>query len=98
MVDPNWVYFSSIWVEDADYVKIQNVTLGYDFKKIWKNCPLSQLRLYVSAQNLFTFSGYSGMDPEVGSSGYTGYSWAAGVDNGVYPSPRTYLVGVNIKF
>ena len=98
MVDPNWVQFSQIWVEDADYVKIQNVTLGYDFKNIWKACPLSQLRLYVSAQNLFTFTGYSGMDPEIGSNGGTSDSWAAGIDNGFYPSPRTYLVGVNIKF
>ena len=97
MVDPNWVNFSSIWVEDADYLKIQNVTLGYDFKRIWKGCPLSQLRLYVSAQNLFTFTGYSGMDPENGSDGDT-VGWAAGIDNGFYPSPRTYLVGVNIKF
>ena len=97
MVDPNWVNFSEIWVEDADYVKIQNVTLGYDFKRIWKACPLSQLRLYVSAQNLFTFTGYSGMDPENGSDGDT-VGWASGIDNGFYPSPRTYLVGLNIKF
>ena len=97
MGNPNWKTFSSIWVEDADYVKIQNVTLGYDFKNIWKTCPLGQLRLYVSAQNLFTFTDYSGMDPEIGSDGDT-VSWAAGVDNGFYPSPRTYLVGVNIKF
>lgn len=97
MGNPNWKTFSSIWVEDADYVKIQNVTLGYDFKNIWKTCPLGQLRLYVSAQNLFTFTDYSGMDPEIGSDGGT-VSWAAGVDNGFYPSPRTYLVGVNIKF
>ena len=96
--DVNWQTFSSIWVEDADYVKIQNVTLGYDFKNIWKNCPFGQLRLYVSAQNLFTFTGYSGMDPEIGSQGGTDQSWAAGIDNGFYPSPRTYLIGVNIKF
>ena len=97
MGDVNWKTFSSIWVEDADYVKIQNVTLGYDFKNLWKSCPFGQLRLYVSAQNLFTFTGYSGMDPEIGSSGDT-VGWAAGIDNGFYPSPRTYLVGVNVKF
>jgi len=91
--------FSEIWVEDADYVKIQNITLGYDFKRLWKNCPLSQMRVYVSAQNLFTFTGYSGMDPEVGShGGDDGYSWGAGVDNGYYPAPKTFLVGVNLKF
>ncbi len=96
----NWMTFSEIWVEDADFVKIQNITFGYDFKNIWKTCPLSQLRLYVSAQNLLTFSGYSGLDPEVGSSGGndSGYSWGAGVDNGYYPAPKTFLVGVNLKF
>ncbi|MDO5128519.1 MAG: TonB-dependent receptor [Prevotellaceae bacterium] len=96
----NWMTFSDIWVEDADYVKIQNVTLGYDFARLWKNCPFGQLRLYVQAQNLFTFTGYSGMDPEIGSSGGNddSYSWGSGIDNGFYPSPRTYLVGVNIKF
>ena len=96
----NFMTMSEIWLEDADYVKIQNITLGYDFKQIWKSCPLSQLRVYVAANNLFTFTGYSGMDPEMGSSGGNddGYGWAAGIDNGFYPTPRTYMVGVNIKF
>ena len=94
----NFMTMSEIWLEDADYVKIQNVTLGYDFKKLWKSCPLQQLRLYVSANNLFTFTGYSGMDPELGSEGGSGNTWAAGIDNGFYPTPRTYMVGVNVKF
>ena len=94
----NFMTMSEIWLEDADYVKIQNITLGYDFKQIWKSCPLSQLRVYVAANNLFTFTGYSGMDPELGSEGGSGYGWAAGIDNGFYPTPRTYMVGVNIKF
>ena len=93
----NFMTMSEIWLEDADYVKIQNVTFGYDFKKIWKSCPLSQLRVYFTAQNLFTFTGYTGMDPELGADGST-VSWAAGIDNGFYPTPRTYMVGVNIKF
>ncbi|MBQ7426328.1 MAG: TonB-dependent receptor [Prevotella sp.] len=94
----NFMTMSEIWLEDADYVKIQNITLGYDFKQIWKSCPFSQLRVYVAANNLFTFTGYSGMDPELGSEGGSGYGWAAGIDNGFYPTPRTYMVGVNIKF
>ena len=96
--DINYSTFSSIWVEDADYVRIQNVTLGYDFKRLWKTCPFSQLRLYVAAENLFTFTGYTGMDPEVGASGSDGYTWGQGIDCGFYPVPRTYMVGVNIKF
>ena len=52
--------------------------------------------LYVAAQNLFTITGYSGMDPEVGYGGYQ--NWVSGIDLGFYPSPRTYMVGANIKF
>ena len=94
----NFMTMSEIWLEDANYVKIQNITLGYDFKQLWKSCPLSQLRLYVAANNLFTITKYSGMDPELGSEGGSGYGWAAGIDNGFYPTPRTYMVGVNLKF
>lgn len=95
---PNWKYMSAAMLEDGDYFKIQNVTLGYDFKRLWKSCPLQQLRVYVAANNLITFTKYTGMDPEIASSGGTSDSWAAGIDTGVYPSPRTYLVGVNLKF
>ena len=99
MVDPNWVNFSSIWVEDADYVRIQNVTLGYDFARLWKTSPFSQIHFYVAANNLYTFTDYSGMEPEIASSGTEqSLGWAAGIDNGVYPSPRTYMVGLNLKF
>ncbi len=92
----NWQEISDIYIEDADYLKIQNITLGYDFKYIFKNTPFSQLRLYVTAQNLYTFTGYSGMDPEIGY-GYD-ESWVSGIDLGFYPSPRTYLLGINLKF
>jgi len=92
----NWQEISDIYIEDADYVKIQNVTFGYDFKKLLPNIPFGQARLYVSGQNLYTFTKYSGQDPEIGYGG--GQSWVSGVDLGFYPSPRTYLVGVNLKF
>jgi len=92
----NWQNISDIYIEDGDYLKIQNVTLGYDFKKLFKNMPLGQARIFVAAQNLYTFTGYSGMDPEIGY-GY-GESWVKGIDLGYYPSPRTYMVGVNLKF
>ena len=91
----NWV--STRYMEDADYFKIKTVTLGYDFKHIWKGCPFQQLRLYVQAQNLYTFTGYSGLDPEVGNSA-GGNGWASGIDLGLYPPSRTYLVGASIKF
>ena len=90
-----WV--STRYMQNADYFKIQNVTLGYNFNKLWKNSPFSQLRLYVQAQNLYTFTGYTGVDPEVGSSGGKD-SWARGIDVGLYPSARTFVVGASIKF
>ena len=93
----NTNYVSTRYMEDADYFKVKTVTLGYDFKRLWKSCPLQQLRLYVQAQNLITFTGYTGLDPEVGNSaGADG--WASGIDLGLYPPSRTYLVGASIKF
>ena len=94
----NFTQISDIYVEDADYFRLQNITLGYDLKNIWKKCPMQQLRVYVTAQNLFTITGYKGMDPEIGANAGVGDSWASGIDVGYYPAPRTYMVGVNVKF
>jgi TonB-linked SusC/RagA family outer membrane protein len=93
----NTNYVSTRYMEDADFFKIKTVTLGYDFKHLWKGCPFQQLRLYVQAQNLHTFTGYTGLDPEVGNSAGAD-SWASGIDLGLYPPSRTYLVGASIKF
>ena len=90
-------YNSDIWAQDADYIKIRNITFGYDFKKLFKNLPFSSCRLFVTGQNLFTITGYDGMDPEVGT-GAPNYSWSSGIDTGYYPSPKVYMAGVSIKF
>jgi len=96
-INEQWV--STRYMQDADYFKIQNVTLGYDFKHCWKSCPFQQLRLYVQAQNLYTFTGYTGVDPEVGANGGdSNFSWVRGLDLGLYPSSRTFLIGASIKF
>jgi TonB-linked SusC/RagA family outer membrane protein len=97
----NWVEFSDLYIHDGSYLRVSNITLGYDVAKIvrWKN--LSQFRLYVAAQNLITFTKYSGMDPEVGASSSDAsgtYTFGQGVDNGFYPLPRVYMAGVNIIF
>ncbi len=98
----NWSNFSDLYVQDGDYFRIQNITLGYDFKTLisWKY--LSQCRLYVQVQNLATFTKYDGMDPEIGSyngnDGNSSQAWVSGVDMGYYPHPRTILVGLNLKF
>ncbi len=94
---PNTIWVSTRYMEDADYFKIKAVTLGYDFKSIWKSCPLQQLRFYVQASNLYTFTGYTGLDPEVGSAGGA-QGWASGIDLGLYPPSRTWTVGASIKF
>jgi TonB-linked SusC/RagA family outer membrane protein len=94
---PNANWISQRYMENADYFKIKTVTLGYDFKRIWKACPLQQLRFYVQAQNLFTITGYTGLDPEVGNTA-GGSGWASGIDLGLYPPARTFLVGASIKF
>lgn len=90
----NW-QFSDLYLQDGDYLRISNITLGYDFAKLLKCKYISQARLYASVQNAFTFTNYDGMDPEIG---YGTSKWVSGIDLGYYPRPRTYLFGVNLKF
>jgi len=94
----NWSWVSDVYMQNADYLKIQNVTLGYDLARIWKNKLFTQVRVYAQAQNLFTFTSYTGVDPECSSNGGNGGSWVRGVDVGLYPSARTFLVGLSVKF
>ncbi len=91
-------WISSRYMQDADYFKIQNITLGYDFKHIWKNSPFQMLRLYAQAQNIYTFTDYTGVDPECSANGGSSDDWARGIDVGLYPSARTYIVGLSVKF
>lgn len=93
----NRMNISELYIEDGDFIKIQNVTLGYDFKKLLPGMPFGQARLYVAGRNLWTITKYSGMDPEVGySDGQT--AAVSGIDLGFYPAPKTYLMGLNLKF
>ncbi|RAJ93145.1 TonB-linked SusC/RagA family outer membrane protein [Larkinella arboricola] len=94
----NYSNASSFYVENGDYLRIRNVALGYNLpadviRKATRNAVKS-LRLYVTAQNLFTFTKYTGFDPEVGSANPLN----AGIDTGVYPLPRTITGGLNIVF
>lgn len=93
----NWQYVSDLYVENGDYFRITNIALGFDFKKVFRHIPLQKLRVYVSGQNLFTFTKYTGLDPEV--SAYTGAeSWARGIDLGNYPTGYSFMFGVNIHY
>lgn len=94
----NYMQNSDLFVEDADFFRIQTISLGYDFNRLWKNSPFGQLRLYVQAQNPFVITNYKGMDPEVGSDGGSGNNWAKGIDVGYYPQARAMILGVNLKF
>ncbi len=90
---------SSRYVEDGSYLRIKNITLGYTFPKKWMSkARIENLRLYCNIQNLYTFTKYSGYDPEIGASTQDATGLTYGVDNGRYPSPTTYSIGLNITF
>ncbi len=81
---------STRWLENGSYAKLKNLTFGYTLPENWTDrAKVKALRLYVSFDNLCTITNYSGLDPEVGLSG---------LDYGVYPSARTYMFGVSVKF
>lgn len=90
----NW-QFSDLYIQDGDYLRISNLTFGYNFAPLMKQKWCSNARLYFQVQNLATFTKYDGMDPEIG---YGTQDWVSGVDLGYYPRPRTYLFGVNLAF
>ncbi|WP_298363740.1 TonB-dependent receptor [uncultured Lutibacter sp.] len=86
---------STYFVEDASYVRIQNIQLGYTLdSEISEKIGLNKLRLYASANNLYTFTKYRGFDPGASSGNPIG----GGIDDGFYPIPRTYMLGLNINF
>lgn len=94
-LNQNWVRSSDLYLKPGSFLRIKSVNLGYDFRKLLPNLPVQQLRLYVSATNLWTFTKYKGIDPEVG---YGPAGWASGLDVGSYPQPKTIMVGLNVKF
>ena len=87
---------SSYYIQDGSFLKLKNLQIGYDFSSAIKQKGISRLRLYVAATNLFTITKYTGLDPEVSSVSST-YS-APGVDYGIVPMSRQFLVGVNATF
>ncbi|MBZ5856091.1 SusC/RagA family TonB-linked outer membrane protein [Flavihumibacter profundi] len=84
-------------VEDGSYVKLKNISLGYNFSNgLTSKIRAKQLRIYVSAQNLATWTKYTGLDPEVNF--YDSDNTKQGIDYGIYPSSKTFLAGINITF
>ena len=86
--------FSSYWIENGDFFRLQSMTFGYNLPKNFR-LGLEKLRVYVTGENLFVLTGYSGTDPEVGNNGLD----APGIDRfNYYPRPRTFSLGLNISF
>ena len=86
----NAQFWSDYYIKDASFLKLDNITLGYNFKGLIPALEKSKinLRMYASVQNVFVSTPYKGVDPEVSS----------GIDNGVYPRPRTFVIGLNARF
>lgn len=95
---------STRFLEDGSYMRIRNVTLGYNFKDLLKWKDIAGFRLYVTAQNAFTFTKYPGLDPEIQANANDtrglGLSsdLAVGIDWGTVPAPRTFIVGLKLDF
>ena len=87
---------SSQWLEKAGFVRLSNITLGYTFNKLKKNSFVQDARIYISSQNLFILTKYSGYDPENSITG--GNDRWAGVDDGSYPQTRSFIAGVKFSF
>ena len=88
----NWVC-SDIYIQDGSYLRLKNISLGYTLpQNLTKKICIERFRVYVRAENLFTWTKYWGFDPEIGSS-----STSMGVDYGVYPQARIWTVGFNLS-
>ncbi len=90
----NFTQISDLYVQDGDFLRISNLTIGYDLSKVLRKSYLGKVRLYAAALNLITFTKYDGMDPEIGY----GEGFSSGVDLGYYPRPRTLMFGANVRF
>jgi TonB-linked SusC/RagA family outer membrane protein len=92
MKDNKNTFYSTRYIEDGSYVRLDNATLAYNFAKPVKY--INSIRLYTTVNNLFTITNYSGIDPEISQGGV-----APGIDyNNFYPKTRTFLFGVNVAF
>ena len=90
----NW-QSSDLYVKNGSYLRLKTAQLGYTLPlSITKKASIQRLRVYVAAENLLTFTGYDGFDPELASGSYT----TIGVDKGIYPQSRTITIGANITF
>jgi TonB-linked SusC/RagA family outer membrane protein len=91
---------NSYYIEDGSYLRLQNVQLGYTLpQSLLQIAGLKSLRIYAQAENVFTITGYSGLTPEIGNTQSADAGTPNfGIDEGTYPNPRTFTMGVNLSF
>lgn len=95
----NWTKPSDLYVKDGSYLRLKNITIGYTLPQKWtQRFFVKKLRIYVSAENLFTSTKYDGFDPEISASTSGLQTLSMGIDKGVYPQSRTFYFGANIAF
>ena len=95
----NYTRVSDLFVEDASYIRLQNISLSYTFPRSWKwmeAARLSNVRVYANVQNVYTWTKYKGLDPEIGA--MYGDALMTGFDYGRYPSPRIFTFGLSASF
>lgn len=93
----NYTRISDLLIEDASYIRLQNISVGYTLpRKAISKLYLSNVRIYANIQNLYTWTKYKGLDPEIGA--MYGDALMTGLDYGRYPSPRIYTFGLNVSF
>jgi TonB-linked SusC/RagA family outer membrane protein len=94
--DVNWSTANQRYIEDGSYTRLKNVTLGYTLSGETFGSHFSNIRFYVSGQNLITITNYSGLDPEIART--DGNANSAGIDLGRYPQPKSVIFGLDVKF
>ena len=94
--DINWSSANQRYIEDGSYTRLKNVTLGYTLSGETFGSYFSNIRFYVSGQNLITITKYSGLDPEIART--EGNANSAGIDLGRYPQPKSVIFGLDVKF
>lgn len=93
----NYTNPSSFFVKNGAFMRVRNIVIGYTLPTSvlrWSSSVLSKVRLYLSSQNILTFTHYPGFDPEIGSLD----PLSSGIDTGVYPQPRTFIAGIDVNF
>lgn len=91
----NYIGYSDLWVEDGSFLRMKALTLGYTLPKaLVSRCKLSNVRFFITGQNLITLTKYTGMDPEIGGNGLS----TRGLDKGGYPISKKYMFGVKLDF